>query len=174
MVWLDVPFAQKDLVKGLGARWNPDKRRWFVPDGVDTTPFAEWLPTPAPGPTVEVPILGLAEDCWKCGKETMAVVGVYHDDTLLPYDAPLGEALAALPDVVARLEELGVGPIKRRWSQTAGSSYWSNGCRHCDVLLGTDPLYRHLAEVARTDVTWRDLVLMTAPVPVATIRALTG
>ncbi|WP_209241362.1 DUF5710 domain-containing protein [Streptomyces oryzae] len=30
-VWLDVPFAEKDEAKALGARWDPAARRWFAP-----------------------------------------------------------------------------------------------------------------------------------------------
>jgi Domain of unknown function (DUF5710) len=28
--WLDVPFAEKDQAKGLGARWDPQARRWYA------------------------------------------------------------------------------------------------------------------------------------------------
>ena len=30
-VWLDVPFGEKDEAKALGARWDPDARRWYAP-----------------------------------------------------------------------------------------------------------------------------------------------
>jgi hypothetical protein len=30
-VWLDVPFAEKDEAKRLGARWDSQTRRWFAP-----------------------------------------------------------------------------------------------------------------------------------------------
>jgi len=42
MLLLNVPYAEKDEAKALGARWNPTKRRWYVPDGVDTAAFAKW------------------------------------------------------------------------------------------------------------------------------------
>ena len=42
MLFLTVPYAEKDDAKALGARWNPTKRRWYVPDGVATAPFAKW------------------------------------------------------------------------------------------------------------------------------------
>jgi hypothetical protein len=28
--WLDVPFAEKDQAKALGARWDPRARRWYA------------------------------------------------------------------------------------------------------------------------------------------------
>ena len=42
MLFLTVPYAEKDEAKALGARWNPTKRRWYVPDGVATAAFEKW------------------------------------------------------------------------------------------------------------------------------------
>jgi hypothetical protein len=41
--YLAVPFAQKDEAKGLGARWDPARKLWYVPEGVDTAPFQRWF-----------------------------------------------------------------------------------------------------------------------------------
>jgi hypothetical protein len=40
---LNVPFADKDQVKALGAHWHPDQKRWVVPAGLDLEPFKAWL-----------------------------------------------------------------------------------------------------------------------------------
>lgn len=40
-------FADKDRVKSLGARWDPARRQWYVPEGRELAPFAQWLPTAA-------------------------------------------------------------------------------------------------------------------------------
>lgn len=40
--YLNVPYAQKDAAKALGARWDPAKKKWYVPAGVDVAPFAGW------------------------------------------------------------------------------------------------------------------------------------
>lgn len=42
--FLNVSFKQKDRVKVLGARWDPDVGQWYVPAGVALTAFGEWLP----------------------------------------------------------------------------------------------------------------------------------
>lgn len=44
MMYLKVPFAEKDEAKALGARWNNERKSWYVPDGKDAAPFARWLP----------------------------------------------------------------------------------------------------------------------------------
>ncbi len=43
--YLTVPFAEKDEAKDLGAKWDPDIKRWFVPMGFDVSDFSRWLPT---------------------------------------------------------------------------------------------------------------------------------
>jgi hypothetical protein len=41
---LNVPFAEKDQAKSLGARWDAVRRKWYVEDGALLTPFQRWLP----------------------------------------------------------------------------------------------------------------------------------
>lgn len=45
MIYLDVPFKEKDLAKSLGARWDNLSRKWYVPSTLsdDLTPFERWL-----------------------------------------------------------------------------------------------------------------------------------
>jgi hypothetical protein len=40
--YLNVPYADKDAAKALGARWDADKKKWYVPATVDIAPFAKW------------------------------------------------------------------------------------------------------------------------------------
>jgi hypothetical protein len=41
-VFLNVPFAEKDEAKRLGARWDPARKKWYVPNGVDAEQFSRW------------------------------------------------------------------------------------------------------------------------------------
>ena len=43
-LFLTVPFAEKDKAKKLGARWDAERRAWYVPQGKDITPFKAWWP----------------------------------------------------------------------------------------------------------------------------------
>lgn len=56
MLMLNVPFAQKEEAKALGARWNQAEKKWYVPDHVDPAPFLarpEWTdPEYVPPPQV--------------------------------------------------------------------------------------------------------------------------
>jgi len=41
---LVTPFAEKDAVKALGARWDGAKKLWYITDVTDLTPFMRWIP----------------------------------------------------------------------------------------------------------------------------------
>lgn len=43
MIVLKVPYAEKDEAKALGARWNPTRKCWYVPDGKPSEPFERWI-----------------------------------------------------------------------------------------------------------------------------------
>ena len=40
---LVTPFAEKDAVKALGARWDAAKKCWYIVDVKDLAPFARWI-----------------------------------------------------------------------------------------------------------------------------------
>jgi hypothetical protein len=87
---------------------------------------------------IDLELLGLPTACWKCGRSTVALVavspsGARGDDELLQTDEPAALAFAAahLPVGVSH-----VGEIRERSSRAAGAAYLSNGCFHCDALLG--------------------------------------
>ncbi|MDD5273316.1 MAG: DUF5710 domain-containing protein [Methylovulum sp.] len=40
--YLNVPFAQKDAAKALGARWDATQKKWYVPPDKDVALFAQW------------------------------------------------------------------------------------------------------------------------------------
>ena len=94
---INVPYAEKDQAKALGAKWNAKEKVWYVPDGLDMAPFQKWMPkvevsaavTPVENATVREKELGWltlarclgrgplvllhSTGCWSCGKEGLAV-----------------------------------------------------------------------------------------------------
>lgn len=87
--------------------------------------------------------------CWKCGAETKIIqsVEIAYGPRKYRFDiAELGEH----PDLFAIVSEhipadSGVGIIKRRQSRAQDRSYLSNGCSHCDALIGQN--FEHEAEL---------------------------
>lgn len=48
-IYLSVPFEEKDRAKELGARWDPDEKRWYFTDESKSELFKEWMPKPGIG-----------------------------------------------------------------------------------------------------------------------------
>lgn len=48
--YLTAGFKDKDKVKALGARWDPEQRAWYAPAGADLALFRAWLPAGFEGP----------------------------------------------------------------------------------------------------------------------------
>ena len=63
---LNVPYAQKDEAKKLGARWDPARKIWYVIDVEDLNPFMRWIKKPqAVKPILTKPTMnwGVMCDC---------------------------------------------------------------------------------------------------------------
>ncbi len=45
--WLNVPFEQKEAAKAKGAKWDREKKQWYVPEGTydPYKNFGEWMPS---------------------------------------------------------------------------------------------------------------------------------
>ena len=43
MLYLDCPFNEKDECKALGGKWDPEQKKWYVPDGISASNFQKWL-----------------------------------------------------------------------------------------------------------------------------------
>lgn len=41
---LEVPFAQKDLARAAGAKWDKESKSWYAPEGADIEALGRWLP----------------------------------------------------------------------------------------------------------------------------------
>ena len=41
---LKVPFAEKDAVKALGARWDATRKVWYIQNVEDLKPYLRWMP----------------------------------------------------------------------------------------------------------------------------------
>ena len=43
VTYLNVPFSEKDEAKSLGARWDKNVKKWYVPAGVALEDFSKWM-----------------------------------------------------------------------------------------------------------------------------------
>ena len=47
LVYLNASYEEREEVKALGARWDDEARKWYVPEGLSTDSFSRWLSAPA-------------------------------------------------------------------------------------------------------------------------------
>ena len=75
--YLNCPFAEKDEAKALGARWDGQKKRWYVQDAKDLAPFARWMSAEegaaAPRPRVDAsgPVRTGPKEAPHCGCDVL-------------------------------------------------------------------------------------------------------
>lgn len=80
MLLLDVPYNEKDEAKALGARWDPELKKWYVQNERNYYKFTKWIFKE--GCSVACKNLYIVEakrKCYKCGYET-TVVSLAADD----------------------------------------------------------------------------------------------
>lgn len=41
-IYLNVPYAEKDAAKALGAKWDAAHKKWYAPTGKDIALFTQW------------------------------------------------------------------------------------------------------------------------------------
>jgi hypothetical protein len=148
--------SQTGFIVDIPSSYDPIDRRSQYPyewrQHIDLVEFIqgclekklEWVP--ASGRTAPARFNGTTLTCWKCRKETRAILDIAVDlSKVYPGVRDLRHKLSEFdncPNILMSMipEELytekGVGRIKMRASATAGESYLSNGCVHCDALQG--------------------------------------
>ena len=91
--YLTTAFKDRAEVKALGARWDPERRQWYVPSGRDLAPFEAWLPAAPLTTLAPAPITGAS---------TTAV------DTAGRTGISLSQLLAGVAQAVAKAYAAGV------------------------------------------------------------------
>ncbi len=160
---LKVPYEQKDDAKRLGARWDRERRVWYVPDGVDPAPFARWR---APEPdsvdfnlrAAEAYLVRSPARCWRCS-EPFAAVGLlmapgfemrdYEEDGngnefgfwSRQEEWCFAHYVADVPPTIATLLRSEAPLYRPAFSKTTQTSYWANHCPSCKVLQGDFNLF---------------------------------
>lgn len=74
-LYLEVPYVEKEVVKKLGANWDPIKKKWFIPHDMDIELFKQWLPSmEIDDENMRADYFYLAQtdrNCYKCTKSTL-------------------------------------------------------------------------------------------------------
>ena len=151
---LNVPFSEKDDAKKLGARWDVEKKIWYVPDNIDPKPFDQWI-VPAlkangqPGdkPNIRCNRFCIAEgkrECWKC-KKISRVYGFVLPrgfEELSENDGDVWKRpeTDVILSYIQYLSSNAINAMKKITSSYFVDfhhiHYWENHCEHCQALQG--------------------------------------
>lgn len=156
---LNVPFSQKDEVKGMGARWNPNIKKWYVENREEYLKFAKWFSKSDDVNLIvcdHVFIIEASHECFKCGKKTKVIgVGIENyvtldfsdcfGDTDTIESGLITEYYSTEINIISQIDPLptkllefvqGKYNYKMRYSKFAGTTYLANCCDYCDTLQG--------------------------------------
>lgn len=162
---LDVPFDQKDEAKQMGAKWNADKKKWYVNNREEYHKFAKWFSQDGELELIICDHLYIIEafhKCFKCGKNTKVIgFGIENyiildleefldDGDISEIDEGIAEHHDGEINIAYQIEPLpkkileyiqGKYNYKMTYSKFAGTTYPANCCDHCDTLQGDHYLF---------------------------------
>lgn len=157
-LYLNVPYAEKDEVKKLGARWDPSIKKWYVPSKKDYYKFEKWILKDTDSTYIICDYLYIIEGihtCFKCKQKTKVICfGVenfydvvdttsYNCEQSFTYES--GEI-----HMVSYIENLPVSLLDYLkdnykyyydYSKFLDESYYANHCHNCGVLQGNNFIF---------------------------------
>lgn len=154
-VLLNVPYAEKAEAEALGAKWDPELKKWYAVN--DYPKFRKWIgirnvsPYKWDGAYIISDYIYIVEgmrECYKCHKMTPVIcfgfekLWIMNRDPELKdeyYDDELMLSITAWfdpmpPELIALVQK--TYNFKRVYSRMAGESYWGNCCEFCKSLQG--------------------------------------
>ena len=132
---LNVSYDDKDIVKKLGAHWNPNLKKWYVQDEQDYEKFIPWILQGQEEAYIVKDYFYLifgTKTCYRCNQAT-SVIGfgienyaevidpnVYHTDSPISWQSG---TIHIVPFI--------------SYSKTIDDYYFANHCEHCNALQGS-------------------------------------
>lgn len=180
-LYLNVPYAEKDEAKALGAKWNAKVKKWYIdvqPD--EYVKFSKWILKDTDDAIIATEYIFVVESkqrCWKCGNTT-TVIGLGIGEFVHIYeeaDAPQYEIIEEYFDSGEELHlawvssEEDIPPallsylkqnysVKTGYSKTIGGKCFANHCECCGALQGNWFLFNEPDSVLSPGIGGNELV----------------
>ncbi|KAJ79744.1 hypothetical protein SAMN04487774_10840 [Enterococcus faecalis] len=153
MLYLNVPFNEKDEAKSLYAKWDNQKKQWYATKPEFYYKFRKWID----GNLVFSDSIMIIEgkiDCWKCnnrisvfafGVNSSNVIDILENRPIdifkeTGYDIQIWRISEDIPEKIREILTKDFG-CKMKYSKTINEVYFANVCPHCDSLQGDYFLY---------------------------------
>ena len=158
-LYLNVPYAEKDTAKALGAKWNARAKKWyFNGERSDYAKFSEWILRDTDDAVIATDYIYIIEGvqrCWKCGRLTR-VIGLGIGEFVHIYGETDDPQYEFWEDYADEDEELHLAwadreedippkllnylkqnySVKTGYSKTIGGKCFANHCDCCGALQG--------------------------------------
>ncbi len=152
---LNVPYAEKDIVKKLGARWDPINKTWYVPDNVDLKKFSKWIDDLKPNLILDNLFIAVSQErCWKCQKVVPVLSLCSKNFTYIENPGKVDSYTQEFKNDLTFFSSINLPSQKIAqyinnkfpfyypdYSKTIQSKYWMNHCIFCKAKLGDFFLY---------------------------------
>lgn len=162
-IYLNVPFAEKDMAKKLGAKWDAALKKWYYEGEVaNYVKFARWILDGRDQATIAHEYIYVVEGtrkCFRCGKKT-TVIGLGIGEHTVLYEDENGTVLCETEEDLVGYEPLHLAwaydedeippallrwikqnyPVQTGYSRIAGKCF-ANHCAHCGVIQGNWELF---------------------------------
>lgn len=156
---LDVPYSEKDEAKALGAKWDPQKKKWFVADSTEYIKFIRWIPGVLEDTNIILDHFYIIEgykQCYRCHRPTKVIsfgvdeyLSFVLDEDEDENDIALewSENIIRITPFIENLPYNFLDYIKnvygfyQDYSSSINSYYYANHCTHCGAIQGMHYLF---------------------------------
>lgn len=157
MLYLNIPYSEKDKAKEKGAQWNPLRKKWYIRNRFDYPKFSKWIR----GEKEEVYVICdcfyiviSSLNCYKCKKETPVIgFGVeqyYNFWDPEVFDEPRNWYFEFFNNGIQIASGLDF-PFKKSFSATLAAKYsyyndqnFSNHCSNCKSKFGNFHIFQEV------------------------------
>lgn len=158
---LNVPYQEKDSAKALGAKWNPELKKWYVQNYQDYPKFIQWIDDVGEHSIIICDHLYLIigkRYCWNCKKETRVIAfgvdnyySIFRNDDWneidISYeeddDIRIASSIEPMPSNLLSYIQKEFN-YKNTYSNMKNTAYLANCCDYCDSLQGEFYLYQEV------------------------------
>lgn len=144
---LNVSYEEKDEAKKLGAKWNPELKRWYAPQKTDYPKFMKWICDSDDYIVIcdHLYVVEAIRECWKCKKLTRVIT--FAVDEYFEFDSSgiysyrntsvrKLSSLSPFPESLLAFLIFNDYNYQKKFSKSINQSYLANCCERCDALQG--------------------------------------
>lgn len=168
-ILLNVPYSEKDLAKGKGAKWNPNIKSWYTDDIAKLPRLSQWA-YPHNIICENLYILKMNHTCWKC-KGSTEVVLFATDKSYAKEDTYKINTNIQILTYVEEMPENLKNYMKQfsyypSYSRAIKATYYNNHCIQCNKVQGDNFLHEVPEQSFYKKLCYRD----SAPISYAKIK----